>query len=149
MYKMDEYQQTLQAESKLRKEASAAEGTEFDQREKASETEGQYKMMEQGMEDSGLLRRGSEHMGPCMEAEEGEHCRWEEERDLDPDLDLMAGVLHALIVEVGHNSPEACWGPGEVYDNLAPDNHDGSNYLVDSLDQSDAQRLPPSEQSRS
>ena len=104
---MDEYQQTLQAESKLRKEASAAEGTEFDQREKASETEGQYKMMEQGMEDS-EFRNDSEHMDPCMVAEEGEHCRWEEERDLDPDLDLMAGALHAWAVQEGHNSPEFC-----------------------------------------
>lgn len=108
MYTMGEYQRTLQAESTPKKEASAAGGTDFDQRKKASETEEQYKMMEQGMEDSGLLRKDSEHMGPCMEAEEGEHCRWEEERDLDPDLDLMAGALHALIVEVGHNSPEAC-----------------------------------------
>ena len=107
MYTMGEYQRTLQAESTPKKEASAAGGTDFDQRKKASETEEQYKMMEQGMEDS-ELRNDSEHMDPCMVAEEGEHCRWEEEKDLDPDLDLMAGALHALIVEVGHNSPEAC-----------------------------------------
>ena len=107
MYTMGEYQQTLQAESKLRKEASAAGGMELDQRKKASETEGQYKMMEQGMEDS-EFRNDSEHMDPCMVAEEGEHCRWEEERDLDPDLDLMAGALHAWAVQEGHNSPEFC-----------------------------------------
>lgn len=93
---MGEYQQTLQAESKLRKEASAAvAGMGFDQRKRVSETEEQYKMTELGTEDSELLRRDSEHMGPCMVAEEGEHCRWEEERDLDPDLDLKAGALHA------------------------------------------------------
>ena len=107
MYTMDEYQRTLQAESTPKKEASAAGGTDFDQRKKASETEEQYKMMEQGMEDS-ELRNDSEHTDPCMVAEEGEHCRWEEERDLDPDLDLMAGALHAWAVQEGHSSPEFC-----------------------------------------
>ena len=107
MYTMGEYQQTLQAESKLRKEASAAGGMELDQRKKASETEGQYMTMEQGMEDS-ELRNDSVHMDPCMVAEEGEHCKWEEERDLDLGLDLMAGALHAWVVQEGHNSPGFC-----------------------------------------